>query len=195
MHTRTSARALSCTRALAAALTALALAATAQAGEFQLHSADIRPRGEIANKFVYKGFGCSGENVSPELSWSGAPAGTRSFALLVHDPDAPTGGAGWWHWLAYDIPASVQEIAQGAGTADGARMPKGTVQARTDFGSAGWRGPCPPPGHGKHHYRFTLYALKVDMLEVPEGASAALIGFSAHANALGEASLTGLYGR
>jgi len=182
-------RALVCAGLLACA------ALSARAGEFKLTSADIRPLGDIANKFVYQGFGCSGGNVSPALSWSDPPPGTRSFALLVHDPDAPTGGAGWWHWVAYDIPPGTRELAEGAGTADGSRLPKGTVQGKSDFGTAGWGGPCPPVGHGKHHYRFTLYALKVDKLDVPAGASAALIGYVANANAIGKAGLTGLYGR
>ncbi len=157
---------------------------TAAAAEFRLSSPDIAPGGTIANKFVYKGFGCSGENVSPSLSWTGAPAGTRSFALLVHDADAPTGGAGWWHWLVYNIPAGATKLAQGAGAADGATLPAGSAQARTDFGSPGWGGPCPP-----------LYALKVEKLDVAEGASASLIGYMANANALGKAKLLGLYGR
>jgi len=171
------------------------IAGSALAADFRLTSSDFKANGELANKFVYQGFGCHGDNVSPALSWSGAPAGTKSYALLVHDPDAPTGGAGWWHWIVYNIPASASAIAQGAGTADGAALPKGAVQGKTDFGSIGWGGPCPPPGHGKHHYEFTLYALKVAKLDVADGASAALIGYSANANALGKAELTGLYGR
>src|SRR5882672_12798600 len=168
---------------------------TAVAAEFRLSSPDIAPGGTIANKFVYKGFGCSGENVSPALIWSGAPAGTRSFALLVHDADAPTGGAGWWHWLVYNIPAGATTIGQGAGTADGAALPAGSVQGRTDFGSPGWGGPCPPVGHGLHHYRFTLYALKVEKLPAPEGATAALIGYVVNDNSLAAARLLGRYGR
>lgn len=178
---------------LACALASVAV--SAEGAKFTLTSADIKPNGEIANKFVYQGFGCKGENVSPALSWSGAPKGTMSFALLVHDPDAPTGGAGWWHWVVYDIPADSSSIAQGAGTADGATLPKGTKQGRTDFGSADWGGPCPPVGHGKHRYKFTLHALKVAKLAIPDGASAALIGYMVNANSLGSATLTGLYGR
>jgi len=170
-------------------------AGAATAADFRLTSSDFAANGELANKFVYQGFGCHGGNLSPALSWSDAPAGTKSFALLVHDPDAPTGGAGWWHWVLYNIPATATAIAQGAGTADGAALPKGAVQGKTDFGSTGWGGPCPPPGHGKHHYQFTLYALKVDKLDVADGASAALIGYSANANAIGKAQLTALYGR
>lgn len=171
------------------------VAVGANAGTFTLTSSDIRPDGEIGNHFVYQGFGCKGDNVSPQLSWSDAPPGTQSFALLVHDPDAPTGGAGWWHWVVYDIPAATTSIAQGAGSANGKSMPQGSVQAKTDFGTPGWGGPCPPPGHGKHHYHFTLYALKVAKLDVSAGASPALIGFTINANALGKAEFTGLYGR
>jgi Raf kinase inhibitor-like YbhB/YbcL family protein len=167
----------------------------AAAADFRLTSTDFKANGELTNKFVYQGFGCHGDNVSPSLSWSGSPAATKSYALLVHDPDAPTGGAGWWHWVVYNIPATANAIAQGAGSADGAALPKGAVQGKTDFGSVGWGGPCPPQGHGKHHYQFSLYALKVEKLEVPDGASAALIGYMANANSIAKAQLTGLYGR
>ena len=170
-------------------------ALSVQAAGFNLASSDFKPGGTIDNKFVYKGFGCQGGNISPALSWSGAPAGTKSFALLVHDPDAPTGGAGFWHWVVYNIPADAKGIAQGTGAADGAKLPKGSVQGNTDFGAPGWGGPCPPVGHGKHHYHFTLYALKVEKLEIPAGATAALIGFMVNANSIGTARLTGLYGR
>lgn len=167
----------------------------ADGAKLQLQSSDIANNGTIDDKFVFKGFGCQGGNVSPALSWSGAPAGTQSFALLVHDPDAPTGGAGWWHWVVYDIPASATGVAQGAGTPDGAALPTGSKQGVTDFGSAGWGGPCPPQGDAKHHYHFTLHALKVAKLDIPAGATAALIGYMVNANSLGKAELMGLYGR
>ncbi|HEX9474533.1 MAG TPA: YbhB/YbcL family Raf kinase inhibitor-like protein, partial [Steroidobacteraceae bacterium] len=130
---KTHSHSLSQSLALSLAMCSMALAA--EAGDFKLISPDIAPGGSIANKFIYKGFGCSGDNISPALNWSGAPAGTKSFALLVHDADAPTGGAGWWHWLVYDIPATAAALAQGAGTADGAGLPAGSAQGRTDFGS------------------------------------------------------------
>jgi Raf kinase inhibitor-like YbhB/YbcL family protein len=180
---------------LSLALVLVSTAWSADAAKFHLSSTDINSNGAIANKFVYQGFGCKGDNVSPALSWSGAPAGTQSFALLVHDPDAPTGGAGWWHWVVYDIPASTTAFAQGAGTADGAGLPKGAKQGVTDFGAAGWGGPCPPTGGGTHHYHFTLHALKVANLDIPPGATAALIGYMVNANSLGKAEFTGLYGR
>lgn len=182
-------------KSVAIALVIWCTSLAAAAAEFRLSSVDIAPGGTIANKFVYKGFGCAGENVSPALSWSGAPAGTKSFALLVHDADAPTGGAGWWHWLVYNIPASATKIAQGAGTADGAGLSAGSAQGRTDFGSPGWGGPCPPVGHGLHHYRFTLHALKVEKLQLPEGATASLIGYVVNDNSIAVARLLGRYGR
>src|SRR5262252_3948668 len=95
---------------------------------FSLTSADIRPNGPIAMEQVFNGFGCSGTNLSPALRWSGAPAGAKSFALLVHDPDAPTGGAGWWHWLVVNIPATTTELRKNAGLADGSNLPFGCTQ-------------------------------------------------------------------
>ncbi len=161
---------------------------------FKLTSPDIRPNGPIAMEQVYNGFGCSGQNVSPALKWSGAPADTKSFALLVHDPDAPTGGAGWWHWLVANIPASATQLAKDAGKADGSNLPFGCSQVDTDFGGPGWGGPCPPAGDRPHRYNFTLYALKVDSLDV-SGASASLVGYMINANAIGKAKLTGKFGR
>ena len=173
--------------------TATVLAAAAAAGPFTLSSPDIAPGGRIAEAQVFDGFGCKGGNVSPALAWSNAPEGTRSFALLVHDPDAPT-GSGWWHWLVYNIPASTSSLPAGAGDAHKSLLPAGAVQGRTDFGTAGYGGPCPPPGK-PHHYHFRLYALKVAKLDLPADASAAMVGFSVHAQSLGSAELTGLYGR
>ena len=181
---------------LGVAVASLALSGVAQAAGFSLTSPDFKNNGAIPDKNVYSGFGCTGENVSPALEWKNPPAGTKSFALLVHDPDAPTGGSGFWHWLVYDLPASTTSLPAGAGKTDGSALPKGTVQGRTDFGTPGYGGPCPPPGSGKHHYNFSLYALKVDKLEVPPNASAAFIGFNVNANAIGKpAKLTGLYER
>jgi len=185
--------------AMALAATTLLAAAPPGAKEtgamarFTLSSTDFTEGSTLANAQVFNEFGCKGGNLSPALAWSGAPAGTKSFALLMHDPDAPT-GSGWWHWVVYDIPAATTSLAAGAGEPKKGLMPAAAVQGRTDYGSIGYGGPCPPPGQ-PHHYNFTLYALKVPKLEVPEGASAALIGFNVRAQALGEAQLTGMYGR
>ena len=163
-----------------------ATAADKAPAKFSLSSTSFKNGGNIADKQVFNSFGCSGGNVSPALEWKNAPADTRSFVLMVHDPDAPT-GSGWWHWVVYNIPADTKSIAEGG--------PVPGVEGNTDFGKPGWGGPCPPPGSGKHHYQFTLYALKVDKIDVPQGASAAMVGFYANMNSIGKAKLTGLYER
>jgi Raf kinase inhibitor-like YbhB/YbcL family protein len=183
--------ALAATTLLAAGLSAAK--ETGAMAKFTLTSTDFTEGGTLGNAQVFNEFGCKGGNISPALAWSGAPTGTQSFALLVHDPDAPT-GSGWWHWVVYNIPATTTSLAAGAGDPRKGLMPKGVVQGRTDYGTVGYGGPCPPPGK-PHHYNFRLYALKVPKLEVPEGATAALIGFNVRAQSLGEAQLTGLYGR
>lgn len=175
------------------ALTALAVATPAfAAGTFTLASPDVKTGGKLTEKHVFNGFGCSGQNISPALTWKGAPEGTKSFVLMVHDPDAPT-GSGWWHWVVYDIPASATGVPEGAGSGKAA-LPDGAKQGRTDFGAPGFGGPCPPPGK-PHRYVFTVFALKVDRLEVPPDASPAMVGFMTRANALGSATLTAMYGR
>ncbi len=183
--------------ALAAALLAMGtLAAGAPAaapGAFTLSSPQIKAGGAIPAAQVFNGFGCTGANVSPALSWSNAPQGTQSFALMVHDPDAPT-GSGWWHWVIYNIPAGTTSIAAGAGNTNSTLLPAGAVQGRTDFGTVGYGGPCPPPG-APHHYYFRLYALKVPKLDLPKDATAAFIGFNVRAQSLGSAELLGVYGR
>lgn len=140
------------------------------------------------------GFGCAGGNKSPHLAWSGAPAGTKSFAVSCFDPDAPT-GSGFWHWVAVNIPANVGELATDAGNVTAGLMPKGALQTRTDFGAPGYGGPCPPEGHGPHRYVFTLFAVKQETLPVTADTSAAVIGFHLHFNTLAKASLTGLFQR
>lgn len=162
---------------------------------FRLQSADIAPNRPIALKHAFNGFGCTGDNISPALSWTKAPAGTKSFAVMVHDPDAPTGGAGFWHWVLLNIPASINHLVQGAGSGKGDLLPVGATQIATDFGFAGWGGPCPPVADKAHRYHFTVYALKVEKLELPSTATASLAGFMVNANALGKATLTGLYQR
>ena len=164
------------------------------AAGFQLGSPDIKPGSSIDKKFEFNGFGCSGENKSPALQWSGAPAGTKSFAVTMYDPDAPT-GAGWWHWSVINIPADVTELKPDAGAVGGANLPKGASHVRIDYGVAGWGGTCPPPGDKPHRYVFTVFALKTDKLEIPADATASLAGFMMNANALGKASFTAMYGR
>ncbi len=176
---------------LAASILALSTSGTALA--FDARSPDIAD-GTISNEFVFAGFGCSGENKSPAITWKDAPEGTQSFAVMVHDPDAPTGGAGWWHWVVYNIPADTTSLAKGAGN-EGGSLPTGAVQVATDFGAPGWGGPCPPEGDKPHRYNFTVYALGTEKLELPDGARASLVGFMVNSNAIGQATFTGTYGR
>ena len=170
-------------------------AAGADSPAFQASSPDVLSGKPIAAKFIYNGFGCTGQNVSPAVMWKNAPAGTRSFAVLVHDPDAPTGGAGFWHWLVIDIPPGTSFLPQGAGASDGKRLPAGSRQVTTDFGTPGWGGPCPPVGDKPHRYNFTVYALKVEKLDLPANATASLTGFMINGNALAKAAFSGSFGR
>lgn len=172
---------------MAAGLAGLMQAGWAQAA-FTLTSPDIKPGGTMAAKFVFNGFGCTGANVSPALSWSGAPQGTKSFALTVYDPDAPT-GSGFWHWVLLDIPADVTALKQGG------PLPDGVMQIHNDYGIAGYGGPCPPKGDEPHHYIFTLYAVDLSKLGVEPGVTAAVAGFNLHYHTLAKASFTARYGR
>jgi Raf kinase inhibitor-like YbhB/YbcL family protein len=175
-------------------LTIAVLAVRAHGAPFKLTSKDVKEGAAIADKHVFNSFGCTGGNTSPELEWSNPPAGTKSFALMVYDPDAPT-GSGFWHWVVYNIPSDATSLPQGAGTADGKTMVKGAVQSNTDFSAPGWGGPCPPAGSGNHHYNFWLFALKVEKLELPANATAAFVGFNVRANQLGMAKLIAVYAR
>jgi hypothetical protein len=170
------------------------VAASAKAAEFTLSSSEIRANAMIPQSFEFNGFGCTGKNKSPALNWSGAPKGTKSFAVTVYDPDAPT-GSGWWHWVVIDIPADVTGLAPGAGALNSTTLPKGAVQVRIDYGVNAWGGPCPPPGDKPHRYVFTVHAVKAEKLEIPPDATAALAGFMINANSLGKASFTARYGR
>lgn len=165
----------------------------AQAADFTLSSPQLQEGGTIAAQQVYSGFGCSGGNVSPQLEWSGAPAGTKSFAVTVYDPDAPT-GSGWWHWVVFNIPVDLHGLVANAGDPQAGLAPAGSVQSRTDYGTTGYGGPCPPPGP-PHHYVFTVYALKTDNIDLKPDVSAAMVGFYLNANKLASASLTTTYGR
>ncbi len=129
-----------------------------------------------------------GSNVSPPLEWDGAPVGTRSFALLVEDPDAPHGI--FRHWIAYDIPASAAGLKRGDGSRE--RVPF-LRMGRNDFGNSRYEGPEPPVGHGVHHYHFRLMALDVPQLDVPARCSATELVSAARPHCLGEAQFTGLF--
>ena len=159
---------------------------------FKLTAPDLSAKGRITLQHVFNGMGCTGQNISPALNWTGAPAGTKSFAVTAYDPDAPT-GSGWWHWVMYNIPADATGLVAGAGS--GRNAPRGSQQGNTDFGTKGYGGPCPPPGDKPHHYHFKVFALKVDKLDVPGNATAAMVGFNLNANKLATATVTGLYAR
>ncbi|HWU85469.1 MAG TPA: YbhB/YbcL family Raf kinase inhibitor-like protein [Rhodocyclaceae bacterium] len=175
-----------------AALSAAALSAQA----FEVTSVDIKEGQKLAVAQVYNGFGCKGGNLAPQLSWKGEPKGVKSYAVTVYDPDAPT-GSGWWHWIVYDIPAAFNGLPAGASAEPDSKvkLPAGAKQGRNDYGTRDFGGACPPMGDKPHRYIVTVYALKVEHLDVPDDASAALIGYMLNANALGKATLTGKYGR
>lgn len=179
--------------ALSALSAALAASPASSAG-FQLSSPDIKAGQSIPEKYVFNGSGCRGANVSPELVWSGAPEGTKSFALTVYDPDAPT-GSGWWHWIVFNIPPTTTRLPQGAGDPAAKLVPAPAVQGVSDYGKSGYGGPCPPASDKPHRYVFTIYALKTDAIPLDDKASAAMVGSSIGQNTIAKASFTARYGR
>lgn len=170
-------------------LTALAFCTSVNAQTFTLKSADVG--GQATQREFFNGFGCTGQNISPELTWENAPAGAKYFAVTMYDKDAPT-GSGWWHWVIYNIPGDVKELKAGAGDPAKGLAPKEAIQGMTDFGKTGYGGPCPPPGD-PHQYLFTVYALR-DKIEVDKNASPAMIGFNLNSNMLAKASIV-MYGK
>jgi Raf kinase inhibitor-like YbhB/YbcL family protein len=172
----------------------LGLFSSVSAGSFELSSQDIS-HGELMSKtHEFNGFGCSGSDLSPHLKWSGAPKGTKSFAITAYDPDAPT-GSGWWHWQIVNISNDINEVITGAGNITKDLAPKGSNQIINDYGNRGFGGACPPSGHGIHHYRFTVHALSVEKLEIPPSASGALAGYMINANTLASRTIESLYKR
>ena len=150
--------------------------------------------GQSTKKQEFNGFGCNGENLSPQLNWKNAPAGTKSYAITVYDPDAPT-GSGFWHWVVFDLPANIRELVEGAGKVGSPLAPKMAVQSKTDFSGNGYGGPCPPQGHGIHQYVFTVHALKVEKLGLDENANPAFVGFNLWMNTIEKASIVMYYQR
>ena len=147
--------------------------------------------GQVPKDNVYDGFGAGGDNHSPDLNWTDAPDGTKSFLIICHDTDAP-GPGGWWHWCAFDIPASVSSLPSGASKT---AMPEGSQQTLNSYGSRGFGGACPPPGDPAHPYVITLYALGTDKLGLGQDASPAMVLFVAAEHVLGKAGVTAYYGR
>lgn len=165
------------------------LSTNVMAEGFTLSSADIH--GQIANDQVFNSFGCSGKNISPQLSWKNAPAGVKSFAITAYDPDAPT-GSGWWHWVVFNLPASADSVKMGASNK---AMPAGTIESTTSYGSKGFGGACPPKGDKPHRYIFTVFALNTEKIEQTSEARPELIGFFLNSHAIAKASIMAYYGR
>jgi Raf kinase inhibitor-like YbhB/YbcL family protein len=151
---------------------------------FTLKSSELG--GQATSRQMANIFGCHGENISPELQWENAPAGTQSFVVTIYDKDAPT-GSGFWHWVIFNIPANVTELKSDAGNVSKGLAPVGSVQSNTDAGMPGYLGPCPPPGP-IHEYLITVYALKTKLSQ-DKTTGPALVGFYANANALAKASI------
>lgn len=167
---------------------------TVNAETFTLSSQDISHGEFMGKQHEFNGFGCTGGDISPHLSWKDAPVGTKSFAITMYDPDAPT-GSGWWHWQVVNIPAQIKELPTGAGSTKGRSLPKNSQQITNDYGAAGFGGACPPEGDGAHRYLFTVYALSVETLDIPADASGALAGYMINANTLESSTLQALYKR
>lgn len=160
---------------------------------FTLESDDLTDGAALPIAHASGAFGVpGGEDRSPHLRWSGFPAETKSFAVTVYDPDAPT-ASGFWHWAVCDIPAAVTELAAGAGAAEGGALPDCAVQLRNDAGFAGFVGAGPPPGHGPHRYIFVVHAVGVESLGIPAEASPAFLGFNLFQQGIARARLTATF--
>jgi len=150
--------------------------------------------GQLTEAQVFSGFGCNGKNISPHLKWVNAPTTTKSFAVTVYDPDAPT-GSGWWHWIIFNIPSDTSELREDAGNVKKNLSPKGSIQSVTDFGGPGFGGACPPVGDKPHRYIFTVHALDVAKLDLDEKTHPAMVGFVLNQHTIAKASLISYYGR
>ncbi|MDD2870195.1 YbhB/YbcL family Raf kinase inhibitor-like protein [Neomegalonema sp.] len=180
--------------AVLSALLAASPAFSDEVGPFTLEVGGLAEGARIPEEMVFDGFGCSGGNVSPEISWSRAPEGTQGFALVMYDPDAPT-ISGFWHWAVLDIPASATGLEKGAGGPESGALPEGARQGYTDFGPFAYGGPCPPEGHGLHRYQFTLHALSVAKLPEIAGTTGGLTGALIEGHSIGSARRTLIYSR
>jgi Raf kinase inhibitor-like YbhB/YbcL family protein len=150
-------------------------------------------RGQFRNEQVYGRYGCHGENVSPRISWSHVPTGTKSIVITIHDPDAPTGGLGWTHWQVANIPPSQTSIEKGA-SGNARVLPIGAIETLTDFGASAYGGPCPPQGES-HRYIVTVSALAVSSLDVKADSSPALVAYQMHGKIIGQARYVARYHR
>ncbi|MDG2775306.1 YbhB/YbcL family Raf kinase inhibitor-like protein [Vibrio parahaemolyticus] len=176
-------------KAIHKSVLALSVLVIGSAHAFELTSKDIQEGHPMAKTFEYSGWGCDGANQSPQLMWKDVPKGTKSFAITAYDPDAPT-GSGFWHWIAFDIPASVNELPRGV---DISKL--GGKESHIDYGTTGFGGACPPEKDGMHRYQFTVWALPSDKLNLDENTPAAVVGFTLNSVALDKAKLTATYTR
>jgi len=161
---------------------------------FQVASADIRDGEQMGDAFAFDSWGMTGCNASPQLAWSGFPSGTKSFAVTLFDPDAPT-GSGFWHWILIDLPASVTNLPQGAGARNGGgALPAGALHVRNDYGEPAYGGPAPPKGDRPHRYMFAVHALDAEKLGIDGSASAAVAGFNLTFHTLARGFLVPVYG-
>ncbi|HEU4848947.1 MAG TPA: YbhB/YbcL family Raf kinase inhibitor-like protein [Terrimesophilobacter sp.] len=156
---------------------------------FELSSPEVEP-GDYLPLWA-RASGAGGEDRSPTLSWSGAPAGTKSFVVTVYDPDAPT-GSGYWHWAVHDIPASVTALPADAGNPDAGLLPEGAITIANESRAERFEGAGPPPGDGEHRYVFTVSALDVEHLALPAGCTPAVLGFVMRNSVIGRAQLIAL---
>jgi Raf kinase inhibitor-like YbhB/YbcL family protein len=148
--------------------------------------------GQISINQVFNGFGCTGKNISPQLEWNNMPKGTKSFAITIYDPDAPT-GSGWWHWVVFDITKDTNQILANASAMN--KLPKGTIQSKTDFGKNEFGGACPPKGSKAHKYITTIYALDTEKLGLDKNANPALVGFMLNSHTIEKSSIVTYYKR
>jgi Raf kinase inhibitor-like YbhB/YbcL family protein len=159
---------------------------------FELTSEDLVDGKSLATAQVSGLMGAGGSDTSPQLSWSGFPAETKSFAVTIYDPDAPT-ASGFWHWAVADIPATTTSLPSGAGDEDGSGLPSGAVQFKNDAGLKRYVGAAPPSGHGPHRYYVVVHALDVAKLDLPADATPAYLGFNIFMHAIGRATIVGTY--
>jgi hypothetical protein len=173
-----------------------ALSASAAVAQMAVTSTEIAEGSVAKMEQVANTFGCNGGNISPSLKWTGAPPDTKSFAINLYDPDAPT-GSGFWHWVVFNIPVSTTSLPKDAGDVKKKLMPEGAIQSRTDFGVDGYGGMCPPQGDKPHHYTLTVYAVDEDKLQFAkdDNVSAAVVGFELHFHSKAKAALNWTYSR
>jgi len=163
-----------------------------QVPSFAVTSSDCTDGETLPMPHVSGVMGAGGEDRSPQLSWSGFPEGTKSFAVTVYDPDAPT-ASGFWHWAVANIPASVTDLPSGAGDKDSPQLPAGALQLRNDGGFAGYVGAAPPSGHGTHRYFVVVHAVDTETLDVDADTTPAVLGFNLFFHTLARATLVTTY--